>query len=134
MNLGFRGVIAPANGWLGRAQRLLDRQPGTRSSRGLMIPAVFRLEAGGDFEAAAALAGEAAAVAERLGARPPRHGVPERAGDHARAGRPRSRRIRAPRRGDGDRDDERPHAVRARNRLLRRDPRLSRGLRGRPGA
>ena len=55
MNLGFRGVIAPANGWLGRAQRLLDRQPGDSVEHGyLMIPAVFRLEAGGDFEAAAA--------------------------------------------------------------------------------
>ena len=70
MNLGFRGVIAPANGWLGRAQRLLDRQPGDSVEHGyLMIPAVFRLEAGGDFEAAAALAGEAAAVAERFGDR-----------------------------------------------------------------
>jgi tetratricopeptide (TPR) repeat protein len=70
MNLGFRGAIAPANGWLGRAQRLLDRQPGDSVEHGyLMIPAVFRLEAGGDFEAAAALAGEAAAVAERFGDR-----------------------------------------------------------------
>jgi DNA-binding CsgD family transcriptional regulator len=70
MNLGFRGVIAPANGWLGRAQRLLDQQPGDSVERGyLMIPAVFRLEAGGDFEAAAALAGDAAAVAERFGDR-----------------------------------------------------------------
>jgi DNA-binding CsgD family transcriptional regulator len=70
MNLGFRGVIAPASGWLGRAQRLLDQQPGDSVEQGyLMIPAVFRLEAGGDFEAAAALAGEAAAVAERFGDR-----------------------------------------------------------------
>ena len=70
MNLHFRGAIAPANGWLGRAQRLLDGQPGDSVEHGyLMIPAVFRLEAGGDFEAAAALAGEAAAVAERFGDR-----------------------------------------------------------------
>jgi DNA-binding CsgD family transcriptional regulator len=70
MNLGFRGVIAPANGWLGRAQRLLDSQPGDSVEQGyLMIPAVFRHEAAGDFEAAAALAGEAAAVAERFGDR-----------------------------------------------------------------
>ena len=34
-----------------------------------MIPLVFRLEAGGDFEAAAAVAGEAAAVGERFGDR-----------------------------------------------------------------
>jgi DNA-binding CsgD family transcriptional regulator len=70
MNLAFRGAIGPANGWLGRAQRLLDSQPGDSVEHGyLMIPAVFRHEAAGDFEAAAALAGEAAAVAERFGDR-----------------------------------------------------------------
>ncbi len=70
MNLNFRGAIAPANGWLGRAQRLLERQPGDSVEQGyLMIPAVFRHEAAGDFEAAAALAGEAAALAERFGDR-----------------------------------------------------------------
>jgi ATP/maltotriose-dependent transcriptional regulator MalT len=70
MNLHFRGATAPADGWLGRARRLLDRQPGKSVEQGyLMIPAVFRLEAAGDFEAAAALAGEAAAVAERFGDR-----------------------------------------------------------------
>lgn len=70
MNLLFRGVIAPANGWLGRAQRLLDSQPGDSVEQGyLMIPAAFRHEAAGEFEAAAALAGEAAAVAERFGDR-----------------------------------------------------------------
>jgi DNA-binding CsgD family transcriptional regulator len=70
MNLAFRGAIAPANGWLGRAKRLLDREPGDSVEHGyLMIPSVFRHEAAGDFEAAAALAGEAAAVAERFGDR-----------------------------------------------------------------
>lgn len=70
MNLLFRRVIAPANGWLGVAQRLLDRQPGDSVEQGyLMIPGAFRLEAAGDFEAAATLAGEAAAVAERFGDR-----------------------------------------------------------------
>jgi DNA-binding CsgD family transcriptional regulator len=70
MNLHFRGAIAPANGWLGRAQRLLDGQPGDSVEHGyLMIPSVFRHEAAGEFEAAAALAGEAAAVAERFGDR-----------------------------------------------------------------
>ena len=70
MNLAFRGAIGPANGWLGRAQRLLDSQPGDSVEHGyLMMPAVFRHEAEGDFEAAAALAGEAAAVAERFGDR-----------------------------------------------------------------
>jgi DNA-binding CsgD family transcriptional regulator len=70
MNLAFRGAVGPANGWLGRAQRLLDRQPGDSVEQGyLMIPEVFRHEAAGDFEAAAVLAGEAAAVAERFGDR-----------------------------------------------------------------
>ena len=70
MNLHFRGAIAPANGWLGRAQRLLDGQPGDSVEHGyLMIPSVFRHEAAGEFEAAAVLAGEAAAVAERFGDR-----------------------------------------------------------------
>jgi DNA-binding CsgD family transcriptional regulator len=70
MNLHFRGALAPANGWLGRAQRLLDRQPEDSVEQGyLMIPAVFRHEATGDFEAAAAVAAEAAAVAERFGDR-----------------------------------------------------------------
>ena len=64
------GAIAPANGWLGRAQRLLDGQPGDSVEHGyLMIPSVFRHEAAGEFEAAAVLAGEAAAVAERFGDR-----------------------------------------------------------------
>jgi DNA-binding CsgD family transcriptional regulator len=70
MNLAFRGAIAPANGWLGRAQRLLDSEPGDSVEQGyLMIPAVFRREASGEFEAAAALAAEAAAIAERFGDR-----------------------------------------------------------------
>jgi DNA-binding CsgD family transcriptional regulator len=70
MNLGFRGAVAPAGGWLARAQRLLDSLPGDSVEQGyLMIPGVFRHEAAGDFEAAAALAAEAAAVAERFGDR-----------------------------------------------------------------
>jgi ATP/maltotriose-dependent transcriptional regulator MalT len=70
MNLHFRGATAPANGWLGRARRLLDGQPGDSVEHGyLMIPTVFRHEAAGEFEEAAALAGEAAVVAERFGDR-----------------------------------------------------------------
>ncbi|HEY7604904.1 MAG TPA: LuxR C-terminal-related transcriptional regulator [Gaiellaceae bacterium] len=69
-NLLFRGVMAPASGWLGRAQRLLDQLPGDSAEQGyLMIPGVFQLEAAGDFEGAAAVAGEAAALAERFGDR-----------------------------------------------------------------
>ncbi len=57
-----------ASGWLGRAQRLLDREEGDRVERGyLLLPVVFEQEASGDLEAAAATAGEAAAIGERFG-------------------------------------------------------------------
>jgi DNA-binding CsgD family transcriptional regulator len=57
-----------AGGWLGRAQRLLDREGGDRVERGyLLLPLVFEQEGSGDLEAAAATAAEAAAVGERFG-------------------------------------------------------------------
>ena len=68
INLAMRGAVGPAGGWLARAQRLLDSQPGESAEHGyLLIPSVFRHEATGDFEAAAAVAGEAAAIGERFG-------------------------------------------------------------------
>jgi DNA-binding CsgD family transcriptional regulator len=68
INLATRGAMGPASGWLARAQRLLDGQPGESAEHGyLLIPSVFRHEATGDFEAAAAVAGEAAAIGERFG-------------------------------------------------------------------
>jgi DNA-binding NarL/FixJ family response regulator len=67
MNLAYRGAIGPASGWLGRAQRLLEQEPGESAEQGyLLLPLVFRQEAEGDFEAAAAVAGEAAAIGERF--------------------------------------------------------------------
>jgi DNA-binding CsgD family transcriptional regulator len=70
MNLAYRGVVGPASGWLGRAQRLLDQEPGESVEHGfLLIPLVFRHEAAGEFEAAAAVAGRAAAIGERFGDR-----------------------------------------------------------------
>ncbi|HEY7691310.1 MAG TPA: LuxR C-terminal-related transcriptional regulator [Gaiellaceae bacterium] len=70
INLAYRGAVGPASGWLGRAQRLLDQEPGESAERGfLLIPLVFRHEAEGDYEAAAAVAGEAAAIGERFGDR-----------------------------------------------------------------
>ena len=66
--LARRGEMGRAGGWLGRAQRLLDRQEGDCVERGyLLVPAVFEQEAGGDWEGAAATAGEAAAIGERFG-------------------------------------------------------------------
>ncbi len=67
INLAYRGAVGPASGWLGRAQRLLDNQPGDSAERGyLLIPHVFRHAAASDFEAAAAVAEEAAAIGERF--------------------------------------------------------------------
>jgi DNA-binding CsgD family transcriptional regulator len=68
MNLAFRREMGPASGWLGRAQRILDREEADSVERGYMLmPLMFQHEAAGDFEAAAAVAAEAAAIAERFG-------------------------------------------------------------------
>ena len=65
-----RGEIARAGGWLARAERLLEQLGSERAERGyLLLPGVFALEARGELEAAAATAGEAAAIAERFGDR-----------------------------------------------------------------
>ena len=70
MNLAYRGAVGPAGGWLGRAQRLLDSETRDTPEHGyLLIPLVFRHEAAGDFEAAAEVAGQAAAIGERFGDR-----------------------------------------------------------------
>ncbi len=66
--LALRGEGGRAGGWLGRAQRLLERAGGDCVERGyLLTPAMFEREAAGDLEAAAAIAAEAAAVGERFG-------------------------------------------------------------------
>ena len=66
--LARRGELGRAGGWLGRARRLLDREGGDRVERGyLLLPVVFEQEASGSWEAAAATAGEAAAIGERFG-------------------------------------------------------------------
>ena len=67
VNLAQRGEMGQAGGWLGRAQRLLDEEGGDRVERGyLLLPLVFQQEAGGELEAAAATAAEAAAIGERF--------------------------------------------------------------------
>ena len=59
MNLAYRGLIGPATGWLGRAQRLLESWPEQTAEHGLlMLPLIFQNEAAGDFEQAAAVARE----------------------------------------------------------------------------
>ncbi len=68
MNLALRGEMGPAGGWLGNAQRLVDREEGDSVERGyLLMPLVFQHEARGEFAAAAAVAAEVTAIAERFG-------------------------------------------------------------------
>jgi DNA-binding NarL/FixJ family response regulator len=69
MSLASRGEIGPANGWLGRAQRLVEPEDACAERGYLLVPAIFRHEAAGEFGAAAAVAEEAVRVAERFGDR-----------------------------------------------------------------
>jgi DNA-binding NarL/FixJ family response regulator len=67
VTLALRGEMGPAGGWLGRAKRLLDRTDADCVERGYMLlPAIFEQTASGDWERAAATAGEAVAIAERF--------------------------------------------------------------------
>ncbi len=66
--LAVRGELGRANGWLGRAGRLVEREGSDCAERGyLLIPRVIEQEAAGELERAAATAAEAAAVGERFG-------------------------------------------------------------------
>ena len=68
INLALRGEVGGATGWLGRAQRLLDRDGRDCAERGyLLLPVMFQHEATGDFAAAAATAAAAAEIGERFG-------------------------------------------------------------------
>jgi DNA-binding CsgD family transcriptional regulator len=67
LNLAYRGLIGPATGWLARAQRLLEAWPEQTAEHGLlMLPLIFQNEAAGDYEQAAGVAHEAAAIGERF--------------------------------------------------------------------
>ena len=49
INLALRGEVGPATGWLGRAQRLLEREERDCVERGyLLMPVVLQHEAAGD--------------------------------------------------------------------------------------
>lgn len=68
--LGFRllmrGETGRANGWLARAQRLLERQQHECAERGyLLLPLVEQQLDAGDFETAYATAASAALIGER---------------------------------------------------------------------
>jgi len=68
INLALRGETSRASGWLGRAQRLVEREGDDCVERGyLLIPVMLRHEAIGDWEAAYAAAANAAEIAERFG-------------------------------------------------------------------
>jgi DNA-binding CsgD family transcriptional regulator len=66
INLALRGEMGPAGGWLGRAHRLLGDEDSVERGY-LLMPLVFQHEAGGDFAAAADVAADAAAIADRFG-------------------------------------------------------------------
>jgi DNA-binding CsgD family transcriptional regulator len=67
MNLALRGEMGRATGWLGRAQRLVEREGRDCVERGyLLLPLMFELEATGDYEGAAATAAAAAGIGERF--------------------------------------------------------------------
>ena len=69
LKLLLRGEAARANGWFGRAERLLDRDGADCVERGyLLIPAMLAC-VGRDDEAVCATAAEAAAIGERFGER-----------------------------------------------------------------
>ena len=66
VNFALRGEMGPASGWLGRAQRLVEREEVDTVERGyVLLSGVFRHAAAGDWDAAHAIAGEAAAIGER---------------------------------------------------------------------
>jgi DNA-binding CsgD family transcriptional regulator len=68
VNHARRGEMGPATGWLGRAQRLLEREERECVEQGyLLMPVVFQHEAAGDYEGASATAASAAEIAERFG-------------------------------------------------------------------
>ena len=68
MTLFYNGAVGPAGGWIARAHRLLEDVPDETAVHGYaMLPTVFRHEASGELEAAAAVAAEAAAIGKRHG-------------------------------------------------------------------
>jgi hypothetical protein len=68
VNLATREEMARATGWLGRAQRLVEREERDCVEQGyLMVPVALQHEAAGDQEAAYAAAADAAEIGERFG-------------------------------------------------------------------
>jgi hypothetical protein len=67
MQLSTMGETGRGTGWLGRARRLVEREGRECVEQGyLLIPLMFQQEAAGDYDAAAAIAAEAAEIGERF--------------------------------------------------------------------
>jgi DNA-binding CsgD family transcriptional regulator len=70
VNFARRGEMGRAGGWLGRAQRLVEREGDDCVERSyLLLPVAFEHEAGGDWEAASVTLSEAVEAGERFGDR-----------------------------------------------------------------
>ncbi len=70
LKLALRGAMAPASGWFGRAQRLLEREDRDCVEEGyLVLPLVVEQAASGDWKSVSATAAQAAKVGERFGDR-----------------------------------------------------------------
>ena len=67
IQLALRGDMGPATGWLGRAHRLLEGEDDCAERGYLLIPVALEHELRGDWETAAAFAGDAAAAGQRFG-------------------------------------------------------------------
>jgi DNA-binding NarL/FixJ family response regulator len=66
-NLMFLGQSAPARGWFGRGERLLEREHRDSAERGyLLIPTLLQRSGQGDFAAAQAIAVEIAEIGEQF--------------------------------------------------------------------
>jgi DNA-binding CsgD family transcriptional regulator len=67
MHLSIRGETSRAAGWLSRAQRLIRHERRDCVEEGyLLFPRMFQHEAAGEYEAAAAVAADAAEIGERF--------------------------------------------------------------------
>jgi len=68
VTFGTRGEVSRAGGWLGRGERVVEREPDDSVERGyLLVPRIIEQEIGGDLEGASATAAEAVAIGERFG-------------------------------------------------------------------
>jgi len=68
MTLALRGELGPATGWLGRAERLVEREGRECAEQGYMLlPVAFQRDTMGDLQGAATTAASAVEIGERFG-------------------------------------------------------------------